>query len=99
MKRLLILTLVASLMPVVAQAQSSRVIISAEAGFSIEWNGNNGSHFNPEIGAEAPENDAMNSAKEYSPQMLKDGEDKGVEKKIEEKIEKKVEKREQTLKP
>jgi hypothetical protein len=62
MKRFIIIGSVAFLLPLVVLAQSSRVVVDAEVGYSIEWNGNNGNHFNPETGAEAPENDAWEAA-------------------------------------
>ena len=62
MKRFIIIGSVAFLLPLVVLAQSSRVVVDAEVGYSIEWNGNNGNHFNPETGAEAPENDGWEAA-------------------------------------
>ncbi len=41
-----------------ASAQSSRVVIESAEGYSITWDGNNGSYNNPESGAMAPDNAA-----------------------------------------
>ena len=39
-----------------AQAQSDRVVITAQAGYSITWDGNNGGYSSPESGAKGPDN-------------------------------------------
>ncbi|SVD37963.1 uncharacterized protein METZ01_LOCUS390817, partial [marine metagenome] len=48
--KLTIVALASVLFPGLVTAQNARVIIQAEAGYSIEWNGNNGNHFDPETG-------------------------------------------------
>lgn len=40
-------------------AQSDRVVITSEPGFEVVWDGNNGGFYDPEIGAFAPDNDAL----------------------------------------
>ena len=60
-KKLLLLSLSCNLLPCLVSAQHSRISINSESGYSIQWNGNNGNHFNPETGAESPENDAFNA--------------------------------------
>ena len=71
--RLTIVSLASLLFPGLLTAQNSRVIIQAEAGYAIEWNGNNGNHFDPETGAESPENDAFDAFAFASSNYLPDG--------------------------
>ena len=72
--KLIIVTFASVLFPGLITAQDSRVIIQAEAGYSIEWNGNNGNHFDPETGAESPENDAWDAFAFASSNYFPDGE-------------------------
>ena len=72
--KLIIVTFASFLFPGLITAQDSRVIIQAEAGYSIEWNGNNGNHFDPETGAESPENDAWDAFAFASSNYFPDGE-------------------------
>jgi hypothetical protein len=46
------------LVSVPASSQSNRVIITANPGYTILWDGNNGGFYDPDIGALAPDNDA-----------------------------------------
>ena len=71
--KLIIVTFASVLFPGLITAQDSRVIIQAEAGYSIEWNGNNGNHFDPETGAESPENDAWDAFAFASSNYFPDG--------------------------
>ena len=71
--KLTIVALAFVLFPDLLTAQNSRVIIQAEAGYSIEWNGNNGNHFDPETGAESPENDAWDALAFASSNYFPDG--------------------------
>ena len=71
--KLTIVALAFVLFPGLLTAQNSRVIIQAEAGYSIEWNGNNGNHFDPETGAESPENDAWDALAFASSNYFPDG--------------------------
>ena len=71
--KLTIVALASVLFPGLLTAQNSRVIIQAEAGYSIEWNGNNGNHFDPETGAESPENDAWDALAFASSNYFPDG--------------------------
>jgi len=71
--KLTIVALAFVLFPGLLTAQNSRVIIQAEAGYSIEWNGNNGNHFDPETGAENPENDAWDALAFASSNYFPDG--------------------------
>ena len=72
--KLIIVAFASVLFPGLLTAQDSRVIIQAEAGYSIEWNGNNGNHFDPETGAESPENDAWDAFAFASSNYFPDGE-------------------------
>ena len=71
--KLIIVAYASVLFPSLITAQNSRVIIQAEAGYSIEWNGNNGNHFDPETGAESPENDAWDAFAFASSNYFPDG--------------------------
>ena len=73
-KKLLLLSLSCNLLPCLVTAQHSRISINSESGYSIQWNGNNGNHFNPETGAESPENDAFNAYSFASSNYFPDGE-------------------------
>ena len=71
--KLTIVALASVLFPGLVIAQNARVIIQTEAGYSIEWNGNNGNHFDPETGAESPENDAWDAFAFASSNYFPDG--------------------------
>ena len=71
--KLTIVALASVLFPGLVTAQNARVIIQAEAGYSIEWNGNNGNHFDSETGAESPENDAWDAFSFASSNYFPDG--------------------------
>ena len=71
--KLTIVALASVLFPGLVTAQNARVIIQAKAGYSIEWNGNNGNHFDPETGAESPENDAWDAFAFASSNYFPDG--------------------------
>ena len=71
--KLTIVALASVLFPGLITAQNARVIIQAKAGYSIEWNGNNGNHFDPETGAESPENDAWDAFAFASSNYFPDG--------------------------
>lgn len=62
-RRLLPRCIIASLLSVgfsqATRAQSDRVVITAQAGYAIIWDGNNGGFSGPEPGAKAPENLAL----------------------------------------
>ena len=73
-KKLILLSLSCTLLPCLVTAQHSRISINSESGYSIQWNGNNGNHFNPETGAESPENDAFNAYSFASSNYFPDGE-------------------------
>lgn len=46
-------------LPVSTLAQSARVVLTPQAGFSLTWDGNNGGFSSPDLGAPAPENAAL----------------------------------------
>ena len=71
--KLTFVALASVLFPGLVTAQNARVIIQAKTGYSIEWNGNNGNHFDPETGAESPENDAWDAFAFASSNYFPDG--------------------------
>jgi|GEM_PF-426883 len=48
-------------LPMAAQAQSTRVTLTPQPGFTLEWDGNNGGFSSPDLGAPAPDNAALAS--------------------------------------
>jgi hypothetical protein len=47
--------------PLVTQAQSTRVTLTPQPGFTLVWDGNNGGFSSPDLGAPAPDNAALAS--------------------------------------